>query len=115
MFLSGSAIENYAKGIILNTEPNLAKGGKLAGWGHHGHDCQKLVARTKINLSPDEDDTLRRLKGYVVWYGRYPTPNNYEGDLPVPGGGGSRRPADFICIDSICAKLRERLAKIAGV
>jgi hypothetical protein len=76
MLLSGLAIENLVKGILVGRNPEVVSPDKfdlnqLAG-SKGGHGLLKLAQQASPALSHDEVDILGRLETFVIWAGRYP-------------------------------------------
>lgn len=75
MLLTGMAIENLIKGILVGRDPSLVDreviNNKLLPRGGHGIS---EGAKRVISVSNSEYELLRRLEEYLVWAGRYPMP-----------------------------------------
>ena len=90
MLLTGLALENLAKAVLLKRNPSVARPGRLPKWPGDGHDLNRLFSHAVIGIGADEREMLERLTEFVRWRGRYPIPGNYSAMLPrssVPGGG----------------------------
>jgi hypothetical protein len=72
--LTGLAIENMAKAILIFRNPSYVDDdeGKLKAILIH--DLDRLVQQCQIDLSDREREILRALSVYVSWAGRYPVP-----------------------------------------
>ena len=76
MLLSGLAIENLVKGVLVGSNPGVVSPGKfdlnqLAG-SKGGHGLLKLAQQASPALSHHEMDMLARLETFVICAGRYP-------------------------------------------
>jgi len=94
MLLTGLALENLVKAVLLKREPELAKPGRMPEWpgkgAGKGHDLAQLFDRAGVPLSAPERDFMDRLTEFILWRGRYPVPHVAERLMPreaVPGGG----------------------------
>jgi hypothetical protein len=111
MLLSGLAIENLIKGILLVRNPSTlsreVKG--LLGQKKGGHGISE-GAKKIISLSKSEYELLRGLEEYLVWAGRYQMPLRGEDFLKsqTPENLLGFSWEDFELID----KLFDRLAEI---
>ncbi len=78
MLLSGIAIENLVKGILVCRDPSIVGNDKVdkVKWkgSSHGHDLAELAKQTGIPFTLEEKGLFRRLSAFVVWGGRYPIP-----------------------------------------
>lgn len=78
MLLSGIALENLVKGILVCRDPSIVGNDKVdkVRWkgSSHGHDLAELAKQTGIAFTLDEKGLFRRLSTFVVWGGRYPIP-----------------------------------------
>lgn len=78
MLLSGIAIENLVKGILVCRDPSIEGNDKVdkVKWkgSSHGHDLVELAKQTGIPFTLEEKGLFRRLSAFVVWGGRYPIP-----------------------------------------
>jgi hypothetical protein len=113
MLLTGMAMENLIKGILVGRNPSIES--HKVKWllgkkkGGHGHGISE-GAKELIGVSKSEYELLRGLEEYLVWAGRYQMPSRSEDFL------NSQRPEnllgfsweDFELID----KLFDRLAEI---
>jgi hypothetical protein len=111
MLLTGMAIENLIKGILVGRDSSLVNreliNKKLLPKGGHGIS---EGAKRVISVSNSEHDLLRRLEEYLIWAGRYPMPLKSEVFLKsqTPENLRSFSWADFELID----KFFDRLAEI---
>ncbi|PYO00675.1 MAG: hypothetical protein DMD91_10000 [Candidatus Rokuibacteriota bacterium] len=72
LMLAGLAIENLAKGLVVQRKPPEIKDGKAVGIAGHG-----ILARLKsaaVPLTNQDREFIRRLEMFVSWAGRYPIP-----------------------------------------
>lgn len=74
MLLTGYALENVVKALLLVRRPELRRPGRAPRWPGGGHDLTKLFGEAGVVVSPDERQMLDRLRAFVVWRGRYPMP-----------------------------------------
>jgi|GEM_PF-2822761 len=112
MLLTGMAIENLIKGILVGRNPSIGSREvkRLLGKKKGGH-CISEGAKKVINPSKSEYELLRGLEEYLVWAGRYQMPLKSEDFLD------SQRPenilgfswADFELIDTLFDRLAEVL------
>ncbi len=72
MLLTGYALENVIKALLLIKRPELCKPGRAPRWPGGGHNLPKLFDEGDVRLSSDERQLLDRLRAFVVWRGRYP-------------------------------------------
>lgn len=90
MLLTGLALENLVKAVLLKRKPELARPGQMPKWPGDGHNLARLFAEAEVPLSAPERDCLDRLTKFILWRGRYPAPRDVEELMPteaVPGGG----------------------------
>jgi hypothetical protein len=71
--LAGLAIENLAKGLLVQRGGVKTISTKLAG-DLKTHGIRSLLKRLKISLSPEEEKLVNRLEHAIIWAGRYPVP-----------------------------------------
>jgi hypothetical protein len=116
VMLSGFALENLLKGILVARDPSrVGSPQKLFDWGHN---LVTLAADANIALSADEDRVMRRLTDYTTWAGRYPTANKTAHMVArpdTPTGGATWDGADNEVVDGLYASFRKALqAEIYG-
>lgn len=90
MLLTGLALENLVKAVLLKRKPELARPGRMPKWPGNGHDLPKLFDAAGVPLSASERGMLDRLTEFILWRGRYPVPHDVKRLEPrdeVPGGG----------------------------
>ena len=75
MLMSGFAIENLVKGLIIAPREGVANSGRLDK-KIAIHDLFKLFGRAKIMISNSEQDLVKALNEAVLWKGRYGTPKD---------------------------------------
>ena len=77
MFHAGLAIENAAKAVLVERDPNLIQN-KRIGFknlcGKSGHDILKGTQSALGILSPEQKRLLTKLKQFVIWFGKYTLP-----------------------------------------
>jgi hypothetical protein len=71
MLLSGLALENLTKGIIVGRKPTVVT---PETFNLKTHNLLTLAQQVVQPFSSDELDLLKRLTAFVVWAGRYPIP-----------------------------------------
>jgi hypothetical protein len=69
MLLSGLALENLAKGIIVGRNPGVVTPDTF---NLKGHNLLQLAQQAALPFSDAERDILDRLTAFVVWAGKYP-------------------------------------------
>ncbi len=99
MLMSGFAIENLVKGLIIVHREDVANSGRLDK-KIAIHDLFKLFGRAKIMISDSDQDLVKALNEAVLWKGRYGTPrdvNQLLGSSPFSAFGISiRHPRDVM-------------------
>jgi len=78
MLLTGYALENVIKALLLIKRPDLCKPGRAPRWPGGGHNLPKLFDEADVGFSSDEQRLLDRLRAFVTWRGRYPMPTKPE-------------------------------------
>jgi hypothetical protein len=80
MLLTGYALENVIKALLLTKRPELREPGPVPRWpgGGGGHNLPMLFDAGAVGLGSDERRLLDRLRAFVVWRGRYPMPTKPE-------------------------------------
>jgi hypothetical protein len=71
MLLSGLALENLTKGIIVGRKPGVVTPDTF---NLKEHNLLKLAQQVARPFSKNERDILDRLTAFVMWAGRYPIP-----------------------------------------
>ncbi len=107
MLLAGYAVENMCKGYLVRVltpeERAIVDTGNLPQrFNHRVLDLTKL---TGIDLTPADENLLRRVEAIILWRGRY----------PVPKSATKRQPTwdsttDTERIRAIIQRLRDRLS-----
>ncbi len=118
VMLSGFALENLLKGILVARDPSrVGSAEQLFSWGHD-HDLVLLAADAKIALSRTEQRVMRRLTDYTTWAGRYPSARKVRhmaARTHAPTGGATWDGADNEVVDRLYGSLRQMLeAEIYG-
>ncbi|MDT5124243.1 MAG: hypothetical protein QOC96_3725 [Acidobacteriota bacterium] len=79
MLLSGYALENLIKGILIGRNPSIIDNGSfnrdMIKGAKDGHISLEMIEQILIDLSKDEKYLIRRLREFVRWESRYPIPN----------------------------------------
>ncbi len=75
MLLTGLALENLIKGVLIGRDPNLVNQDKLISpiSSRGGHAITEGAEKI-INLETHELHLLRRMEEYLFWAARYPLP-----------------------------------------
>jgi hypothetical protein len=119
--LSGFAIENLFKGILVNRGQSCVSDGKLIvkHWGKN-HRLVNLANLSELTLLPEDTLLLEILTQYILWAGRYPIPQSYVEGVLV-NEQGHHLPVSLMTagfdlkqIDTLVSKLREILEKEMG-
>jgi len=115
VLLAGLAIENVAKGLVVQREDPV-QGDRLAGW-FMTHDVHALLVRASIPLSDNETHTCAVLRAYVEWAGKYPVSSRLSASGPqeTAAGGfiptaGWFRPENKVAVDALFEKEPHRPA-----
>lgn len=58
MMLSGFAIENLVKGILVGRDPTRVEGGRLKEWSGSGHDLPNLFREAGIEFTDIEEQAF---------------------------------------------------------
>lgn len=75
MMLSGFALENAIKGILVADDPSWIVGGaRIVEWPGSGHDLLGLFNRAGVALDEPQERLLERLTAFGEWAARYPVP-----------------------------------------
>lgn len=76
MLLSGMAIENLLKGVLILRDPSIATDTTILKekWPgrNDGHGLDQMAKEVARSLSDKERQLLKRLENFVRWGGRYP-------------------------------------------
>jgi hypothetical protein len=71
MLLSGMAIENILKGVLILRDPTIASDTALStrGWpgGKGGHALERMAEEVTGSLSDKERELIQRLEIFVIW------------------------------------------------
>jgi hypothetical protein len=75
MLLTGLALENAIKGILIGRDPTLVTKEKIESGilGRKGHGIAEGAEKI-IGLTAAESQLLKRIEEYLLWAGRYPLP-----------------------------------------
>ncbi len=87
MLLSGFALENLFKGLIIYKEPNLVSSGQIQGI-LRSHDLLALASRAELILSDEEKRFCILASSATISWGRYPISNSSStviGSVSVSG------------------------------
>lgn len=110
VMLSGFALENLLKGILVTRDPTrVGSAEKLFNWDH---DLIRLSADAKVALTPAQKRVMGRLTDYTTWAGRYPVANKAAGMAPrqnAPTGGATWDGNDNAIVDDLYESLRKML------
>jgi len=87
--LAGFAIENLAKGLIIEGRSFSPTERDRLVKELTSHDLLRLLDDAGVALTEDETYLVERLETFLVWAGRYPIPLTVEDSLPRthPRGG----------------------------
>jgi hypothetical protein len=96
MLLSGLALENLAKGIIVGRNPGVVTPDTF---NLKGHNLLQLSHQAALPLSDNERKLLDRLTDFIEWAGRYPIHLKAAKNIPQSFG-----PTDFEPIDHLFAQ-----------
>ena len=111
MMLTGFALENAVKGVLLKRRPELAKKGRSPRWPGGGHDLPRLFEEAGVLISEGERDVVQRLAEFVTWRGRYPMPQRMEEMTLVHRPDGSTPMSDY----RIAGELFTRLCGLLNI
>jgi len=78
MMLTGYALENAIKTLLLHRKPELCTPERAPRWPGGGHDLARLFDEGGIGVSVEERRLLDRLSEFVLWRGRYTMPQSRE-------------------------------------
>lgn len=112
--LTGLAIENIAKGILVVRNPSLVD--DEGEFKLSTHNLAYCVEQCGLDLSVRDKEVLDALKEYVVWAGRYP--GRVKVFLPnrMPDGTFERKPRidfhDHDVIEALFSRTYDLLAEI---
>ena len=115
LMLSGMAVENLLKGVLVRRGAEIVEGGQLRRLGGgDGHDLLTLAGRVSQPLAESHKDLLRRLATHVRWGGRYPIPSRAEQFVTSEREDGSWSPRRYLTTDpeeiaALCAALEPLL------
>lgn len=78
MLLTGYALENLAKGMLVDRtikdDPEKAKNATVKSLGIGGHNTLKKLKDLNIDLNVDEKKAVKLTDTYVIWAGKYDGP-----------------------------------------
>ena len=104
MLLSGLAIENVLKAVIVQRDPSIVSdtGISKGAWpgGKDGHALEEMAINVTGSLSNEERELTHRLEDFVRWGGRYPVPLKAAQRLSQ-----RFKPSDRDAIDNLFARL----------
>jgi len=108
LLLSGLAIENALKGLLISKEPSIAESKIRWKVGLGGHDLGTLFKSNGFIPTSDEQEFLDALTQAVLWAGRYPVPKYHanEPEIGIPLGPFLRNP-DIASVISRMSELKE--------
>jgi len=78
MMLTGYALENAIKALLLHRKPELCTPERAPRWPGGGHDLARLFDEAGVGVSVEERRLLDQLSEFVVWRGRYTMPQSRE-------------------------------------
>ncbi|MBN1392084.1 MAG: hypothetical protein JW947_04695 [Sedimentisphaerales bacterium] len=81
LLLSGLAIENALKGLLISKEPSIVESKIKWKVGLGGHDLGDLFKRSGFIPTSDEQEFLNALTQAILWTGRYPVPKEHANKL----------------------------------
>ncbi len=85
--LSGLAMENAAKAVLVTRNPNYVdENGQLAKGKLISHKLVPLVLECGLQLTDKEKEILESLSKNVLWSGRYPIPKEVQIPNRLPDG-----------------------------
>jgi hypothetical protein len=110
LLLSGLAIENALKGLLVSKDPSVVESKIQWKVGSGGHDLGELFKRNGFFPTSDEHEFLDALTQAVLWAGRYPVPKYHanESEIDIPLGPVLRNP-DIASVVSRMSELKEAL------
>jgi hypothetical protein len=76
VFLAGLSIENLLKGILIITNPEYIKSGKIRGELIQSHNLIDLTKELNIKLTENEKAFCEISSEAISGFGRYPIPKN---------------------------------------
>ncbi|MFI5281755.1 MAG: hypothetical protein ACHQ0J_01330 [Candidatus Dormibacterales bacterium] len=112
VMLSGFALENLLKGILVARDPSRVRSApKMLSW-RQNHDLVLLSAEASVQLTSTQIRVMRRLTDYTTWAGRYPTAMNADhmkARVHAPTGGATWDTSDNSVVDQLYESLRQTL------
>jgi hypothetical protein len=111
MMLTGFALENAIKGVLLKRWPELGKKGRMPRWPGGGHDLPRLFEEAGVSVSEGERDVLQRLTEFVMWRGRYTLPQRMKDMSILSRPDGSTPMSDY----QIAGELFTRLCGLLAI
>ena len=108
LLLSGLAIENVLKGLLISKEPSVVETKIRWKVGLGGHDLGELFKSNGFIPTSDEQEFLDALTQAVLWSGRYPVPKYHanEAEIGIPIGPFFRN-LDIASVVSRMSELKE--------
>jgi hypothetical protein len=108
--LAGLAIENLVKGLLVQ---RLSFGSNFTSLPRElkGHGIKERLRRLRINLSPEEEQLVRRFEIAVTWAGRYPVPRDAD---EMHGTGTTTRVTDAQEFGAFYDRLESLLSRKKG-
>jgi hypothetical protein len=129
LLLLGFAVENLLKGLFVSASPQPNKIKELKALGmppsHHALEplADKISTSLAIEFSREDRDLLDVLEHAIQWLGRYPSPTNIDGLIPLNARGQFKRfylnyPAEHFAVvalyDRLDLFLEGRVARRGG-
>ncbi len=113
LLLSGLAIENALKGLLISKEPSIVDSKIKWEVSLGGHDLGGLFKSNGFLPTDDEQEFLDALTQAVLWAGRYPVPKHHANkfEFGIPLGPFLRNP-DINSLVSRMSELKEALDSI---
>ena len=110
MLLSGYALENLVKGILVEKDPSIVSNGEfnrtLVKGSKDGHISLEMVEQVVTDLSAPEKDLLKRLRQFIRWESRYPIPLKSDEMEPA-----AFRQSDPVLIDQLFIRMTGIIGK----
>ena len=107
--LMGLCLEATLKGLLVERDPTLISGGKIAR-DLVTHSLEKLFQKASLPLVDPENELnlVRKLSDAVAWVAKYPVPlNAYQLIHPQHGSKRTltRRGTDFACFEDLWRRI----------
>ena len=74
LMLLGFGIENWAKGLMVHSDPSLVRASDGVAPPLKDHGLERLARACGQIVDAEEERALRRISQYTIWAGRYPIP-----------------------------------------